>query len=186
MLKIYRRLELDDEVTSLTHPLYLVPLGLESCRVYITVPPGYHEVFWVNAGESACVINRDMAADVARLYAHGVNRLVTLMPGQEILDSGMGGLEIELNAYGIQWTHLPILEGELYDEFFERELVRFSKEMQSAILAGERIAIHSDGWASRLDSHLPKLLIAIDSSLTMDAAKQMVTVGLCYAKSVYR
>lgn len=126
-----------------------------------------------------------MGADVARLDAHGVKHLVSLMAGQDILDAGMGSLESVLLAKGIQWSHLPILCGAEYDEFFERELIRFAKEIRPAVIAGESIAIHSDGWGTGFKCHLPKILMALDSNLSFEIAQRIVLVGLCYQKAVY-
>lgn len=174
----------NDEVTSLSHPLYLIPFGLPKCNISLTVPPGYKETYWVG-GDYACYVNRDMGSDVARLHALGVNRLITLMVGQDILDSGMGGLETELDGYGIQWAHLPIMEGAENDEYFERELSRFSSEIWPSIQSGEHIAIHSDGWNSGIESHLPKILMSIDESLDLAAARRHVYVTLLLSRAFF-
>ncbi len=174
----------NDEVTSLSHPLYLIPLGLPTYNISLTVPPGYKESYWVGS-DYACFINRDMGTDVARLNALGVNRLITLMVGQDILDCGMGGLETELEGYGIQWAHLPIMEGAEYDDYFERELSRFSSEIWPSVTSGEHIAIHSDGWNSGIESHLPKILMSIDESLDQAAARGHVDVALLLSRAFF-
>jgi hypothetical protein len=183
-LSRYARQALNDEVTSQSHPVYLIPLGLPKYNISLTVPPGYKESYWVGA-DYACVVNRDIGADIARLNALGVNRLITLMDGQDILDSGMGGLETELDGYGIQWAHLPIMEGPESNDYFERELSRFSSDIWPSVKSGEHIAIHSDGWNSGIESHLPKILMAIDESLDLAAARRHVEVALFLSRAFF-
>lgn len=182
-----RRSEHDElpDITSTSNPLLLVPIDLFTGRIYLTTAPGYKSIVWFQ-NRGACRIHRDMAKDVGRLRANGIDRLVTLMAGDEILDAEMHDLEPELARNGMQWTHLPLPRGAGEDRFFREDLSEVAKILRRDLKDGKAIAFHVDQWEYRMEVYMPSILLALDSMPSAIRATAMVKGALGFARAVSR
>lgn len=171
------------EIDSFEHPLCLVPIDLSTGKLYLTTAPGFRGMVWFDGGP--CKFVRDLYFDVERLHQYQVCRLVTLMPGDEILHSGMGDLRCALEQRGIAWTHLPYSPNDVGRDFFRKELAEVSKQIRSDLEAGKAVAVHGDDYShSALCEQLPLLLKRWDPSLSEARSIAIAGASLAYAHVV--
>lgn len=131
--------------TSQSHPLVVVPMNAGGWTLYATIPPGCKGI--VSHEDYGLIdIERDMSADVEALASYGIGRLVSMMAAEDILSSGMGGLIVDLEGYGIDWTHIPFPSRRLPDRGFPQYLDQQVKVIRRDLEAGVKVAIHGAGW----------------------------------------
>lgn len=148
-------------ITSINCPLVLSPVECLQGRFLLTTSPGAGR----NLGFSdrgRVDVRRDMSLDVARIRAGGATHLLTLLRGDELMDAEMTSLRMVAEAGGVQWLHLPIIEGDLSKPYFEQDLSELLPVLKRALDAGGSIAVHAHDWRGRLQTLMPKLLGRLD------------------------
>lgn len=126
--------------TSQTHPLVAVPVYLRVGTVYATIAPGFRSIMF-HRGRRVLEVKRDLGADVARLDELGIKRLVSTMAADDILEDGLGGLLVELEGYGIAWTHIPFPNQGGGDAYFQAYLEQEMEAVRADVLAGRPVAV---------------------------------------------
>ena len=163
--------------TSETHPLVLVPVYLRVGVLYATIAPGYRSTL-LHSGKGVLEVRRDLAADVARLDGFGVKRLVTTMSADDILEDGLGGLLVELEGYGIAWSHIPFPRPGKERLWFQRCLEQEMGHVRSDVLAGRPVAVHLKAWGRELERRMAIMASLLDRSLSQDEARSLATAAV--------
>ena len=154
-----------------------MPLGGNA--ILITPAPGYNGNRY-KAGAGRQSIERNLVADVASLKRLGIGRLVTTLAGDEILDAEMGGLLAELEAIGIEWSHLPFPLERKHEADFATYLHQEMQVIRKDFESGQKIAVHGIGYGRFMERRLAIIATMLDSSLTYAQARALstATVGL--------
>ena len=163
--------------TSKTHPLVVVPVYLRVGTVYATIAPGFRSTMF-HRGRGVLEVKRDLATDVARLDELGIKRLVSTMTAEDILEDGLGGLLVELEGYGIAWTHIPFPKPGREDAYFQRYLEQEMEAVRSDVLAGRRVAAHGLGWGRELERRMAIMATMLDPELSLEEANSMATAAV--------
>ena len=163
--------------TSQTHPLVVVPVYLRVGTVYATIAPGFRSTMF-RRGKGVLEVRRDLATDVARLDGYGIKRLVSTMTAEDILEDGLGGLLVELEGYGIAWTHIPFPKPGSEDAYFQRYLEQEMEAVRADVLAERPVAIHGKGWGRELGRRMAIMANMLDPELSLEEANSMATVAV--------
>ena len=161
------------DVTSKNCPIVLSEVACLQGRFLLTTAPGASRNL-VYEDRGLIQVRRDMAIDIADLTAAGATHVLTLLRGDELMDADMTSLRMVAEEAGIEWLHLPFVEADLSSPHFRRDLAAVVPILRKALSAGGAIAVHTHDWRGRLPLLLPKLLIAIDSSLGEEHATTLV------------
>lgn len=163
--------------TSETHPLVVVPVCLRVGTLYATIAPGFRSTMF-RRGRGVLEVRRDLPSDVARLDAFGIKRLVSTMTGEDILEYGLGGLLVELEGYGIAWSHIPFPRRGEEDEYFQRYLEQEMEPVRADVLAGRPVAVSLKGWGKELERRLAIMATMLDPNLSVEEARSMTTAAV--------
>lgn len=165
------------EQTSETNPLVVVPVCLRVGTIYATIAPGYRGTHFPR-DSGAFEVRRNLADDVARLDGFGIKRLVTTMAAEDILEVGLDGLLVELEGYGILWSHIPFPKRGNEDEYFQRYLESEMEAVRTDVLAGRAVAVHLVGWGRELERRMAIIATLLDPDLSLDEARSMATAAV--------
>lgn len=165
------------EHTSQTHPLVVVPVYMRVGALYATIAPGFCSTM-LHRGHGVLEIRRDLASDVARLDGFGIKRLVSTMSAEDILEDGLGGLLVNLEGYGIAWTHIPFPKPEGEDEYFHRYLEQEMEAVRADVRAGRAVAVHGKGWGVELERRMAIMVAMLDPELSPEEARSMTTAAV--------
>lgn len=169
--------------TSQTHPLAVVPVYLRVGTVYATIAPGFRATMF-HRGRGVLEVKRDLATDVARLDGFGIKRLVTTMSAEDILEDGLGGLLVELEGYGIAWTHIPFPKPGREDGYFQRYLEKEMEAVRADVLAGRAVAFHGKGWGRELERRMAIIATMLDPGLPLVEARSMTTAAVRFGHCI--
>lgn len=163
--------------TSQTHPMVVVPVYLRVGTVYATIAPGFRSTMF-HRGRGVLEVKRDLATDVARLDALGIKRLVSTMAAEDILEHGSGGLLVELEGYGIAWSHIPFPKRGEEDKYFQRYLEKEMEAVRADVLAGRPVAASLKGWGKELERRMAIMATMLDPELSLEEARSMTTAAV--------
>ena len=142
------------ERTSLSHPLGIdeVPcgggvLGLTLCPG--KVAPSYAGAPW----------RRDLDLDLDRVRAWGAEVVVTLTEEAELRALSVPTLGEGVRARGMDWLHLPIVDGQAPGATFERRWAVFGTILRARLERGGRVLIHCRGGLGRAGTVAARLLV---------------------------
>lgn len=173
-------------ITSETHPLLVLPMPLGTKAIFVTPAPGYNGSRY-KSGVGHESIERNLVADVASLKRFGINRLVTTLAGDVILDAEMGGLLTELEANGIEWSHLPFPLERKHEANFASYLHQEMQVIRKNFEGGQKIAVHGIGYGRFMERRLAIIATMLDSNLAYAEARALsvATLGLGRAMMGY-
>ena len=142
--------------TSATHPLLIaeVAAGSGGGIVGITFCPG-------KTGSSLWGPHwqRDLAVDIDVIARWGASVVVTLIEDHEFAMLGVVGLGTAVQARGMAWHHLPIVDVRPPGESFERQWQEVGPALRSALRAGGRVLVHCRGGLGRAGTVAARLLV---------------------------
>jgi ADP-ribosyl-[dinitrogen reductase] hydrolase len=145
-------------LTSETHPLRIDAVQVPGAEglIGLTFCPGKHarattmqDAQW----------ERSLAADLDVIAAWGATHVVSVMEQHEFEKFNVPALGAEIEARGISWHHLPVPDGGIPDETFERHWTYHGHVLRQALLAGERVLIHCRGGLGRTGLLASRLLV---------------------------
>ena len=162
------------DLTSESHPLVAIPMYLSCGILYATIAPGYRRTF-VFRRKGMLEVSRDLSSDLARVDGYGIQRLVTTMSSEEILEDGLAGLLTDLEGLGIDWSHLPFPKSRQEDEGFQDYLECEVAVIRADMLAGRKVAVHAEGWGGGLVHRLATIISMLDPDMPQGEARALST-----------
>jgi protein-tyrosine phosphatase len=160
--------------TSETHPLRIAELDAPGGgRIGVTFCPGKHqpEAF------TGCW-RRDLNSDLDVIEKWGADAVVTLVETHELDSLNVPALGSEVQARGIAWLHLPIVDNWIPDATFEQSWAAEAPTLHATLDRGGRVLVHCKGGLGRAGTIAARLLIergaAADEAI---AAVRRVRVG---------
>ena len=144
--------------TSPTHPLQIdavaVPEG--AGRIGLTICPGM-----VAGGMSERAWNRDLDQDLAAIKAWGATAVVTLIDDYKLEILAVPDLPQKVQALGLEWHHLPIMNRDAPYEDFEERWVTSGFRLRERLRQGERIVLHCVYGLGRSGMIAARLLVEL-------------------------
>jgi len=92
---------------------------------------------------------RDLGEDLRVIRAWNATTVVTLIEDHEFRMLGVEAMQREVRALGMDWIHLPILDGSIPDHRFEDSWALNGPKMHARLDADERVLIHCRGGLGR-------------------------------------
>jgi ADP-ribosyl-[dinitrogen reductase] hydrolase len=142
--------------TSLTHPLQIAPVTTKSgCgQIGITFCPGKYD-----PNAMTGVWARNLAIDLAAIKQWGAVALVTLVEDWELKTLRVESLGSAARELGLEWFHLPIVDGQVPDAKFETQWDVASQGLLKLLSTGQSIAVHCKGGLGRAGTIAARLLV---------------------------
>jgi ADP-ribosyl-[dinitrogen reductase] hydrolase len=144
--------------TSVTHPLQIaaVPTSNGIGRIGITFCPGKFDP----CGSTGAWA-RDLELDLTAIKDWGATALLTLIEDWELKKLLVEHLGTVARQLGLEWFHLPIVDGAVPEEKFENEWKATGPKLMSLLLAGRDIVVHCKGGQGRAGTIAARLLVDI-------------------------
>lgn len=105
--------------------------------------------------------DRDLGLDLDRVQAWGPAAVVTLMEAWELKKYKVERIGQAVTGRGIAWYHLPIVDGGVPDEAFERAWVQAGSVLRVKIRSGHRVLLHCRGGLGRTGTIAARLLVEL-------------------------
>ncbi len=116
--------------------------------------------------------DRDLDLDLARVRESGAVAVVTLMEAHELAAYQVEHLGAAIEALGMEWHHLPIIDVDVPREPFEALWVRSGPRLRDHLRARRRILLHCLGGLGRTGTVAVRLL----AELGVPAREALVAV----------
>jgi len=144
--------------TSLTHPLQIgsVAVTQSGGLIGITICPGMTQ-----GGPPERAWGRDLDQDLAAIKAWGATALVTLIDDYELESLSVADLPQKLQAIGLEWHHLPIMNRDAPYEVFEKKWITSGPILRQRLRRGERIVLHCVFGLGRSGMIAARLLVEL-------------------------
>ena len=125
-------------LTSEKNPLRIDAVAVPRCAglIGMTLCPGKKDPY-----AKFGAWDRDLRADLQVIRDWGASSIVSLMEHSEFWLLGVPDFEAKVSA-GFRWLWLPIPDGGVPDEAFERGWVDAGPELHRRLAGGERVLIH--------------------------------------------
>lgn len=141
-------------MTSLTHPLRIDAVAAPGGGLIgMTFCPGKKQ-----RDAASGTWDRDLDLDLARIRDWGAVAVVTLMEAHELAKYQVERLGAAVEAFGLEWHHLPIIDADVPREPFEALWVRSGPRLREHLAAGRRILLHCRGGLGRTGTIAARLL----------------------------
>lgn len=144
--------------TSLTHPLEIaaVSAGPGLGRIGMTFCPGKYDPHAMTGAW-----DRDLSLDTDAIRNWGAAAVVTLLEPAEFRLLRVEHLGEEIRRRGMQWFHVPIADGSIPSEDFERHWVGAGKTLRTLLENGRDVLVHCRGGLGRAGTVAARLLIEL-------------------------
>lgn len=116
--------------------------------------------------------DRDLKCDLDKIAAWGAQRVITLLERNEFNLLGVPDLGSAITARGIEWSHLPIADGQAPQASFDRAWEQHRAGFASALRRGEGILVHCRGGLGRAGT--VACLLLMDQGLGWQEATTLV------------
>lgn len=141
-------------MTSLTHPLRIDAVEAPGGGLIgMTFCPGKKQ-----PRAASGPWDRDLDLDLARVREWGAVAVVTLMEAHELAKYKVERLGTAVEALGMEWHHLPIIDVDIPRGPFEALWVRSGPRLREHLAAGRRILLHCRGGLGRTGTIAARLL----------------------------
>lgn len=144
-------------MTSLTHPLRVDAVAAPGGGLIgMTFCPGKKQAHAVSG-----TWDRDLGLDLGRVHAWGAVAVVTLMEEHELAAYQVERLGVVVEALGMEWHHLPIVDVGVPGRAFEAAWRQSGPRLRAHLLAGRRILLHCRGGLGRTGTIAARLLVEL-------------------------
>lgn len=103
--------------------------------------------------------NARLDVDIAAIRAWGATALVTLVEPFELTLLGVPGMGERARAHGLEWWHLPVIDGAAPGSRFESAWADAGRALHARLDAGERIVLHCHAGMGRTGAVAARLLV---------------------------
>lgn len=146
--------------TSLSHPLRIDAVPAGAGFIGMTFCPGKKQPNGITAWW-----DRDLDADLKALLDWKADALVTLIEDQEFDELEVGELGAKARALGLQWMHLPIVDGAAPDERLRAAWPRDGEALRRILRDGGRVVLHCKGGLGRTGTIAVQLMMELGEPL---------------------
>lgn len=155
--------------TSQSDPLRIdtVAAGPAGGQIGLTFCPGKR-----GASVQGTAWQRSLAADLDVLQAWAPATVVTLIEDHEFTMLGVPDLGAAVQARGLAWLHLPIVDLHAPGHRFEAAWPAAGARLRQQLLAGQRVLVHCRGGLGRAGTVAARLLVELGTA--PEAALQQV------------
>lgn len=153
--------------TSITDPLRIAELPLGAGCIGVTFCPGKRQ-----PGAISGAWQRDLVADLDIVAQWGAQAVLCLVEAPELDALGVSDLPRVVQARGMAFHHLPIVDGAAPDARFEQAWPSLSRALRAALRQGGRVLVHCRGGLGRAGTVAAALLI--EEGMAADAAMAAV------------
>lgn len=141
--------------TSLTHPLRIDTIETSGGGLIgMTFCPGKKQ-----ADAASGTWDRDLQLDLISIQRFGATSVVTLMEDFELVAYCVEGLGKAVKDAGMQWYHLPIIDGEIPQRSFEKLWIDVGRHLRDQLAEGQHILLHCRGGLGRTGTIAARLLV---------------------------
>lgn len=105
--------------------------------------------------------DRDLHIDLEAISAWRGAVLVTLMEEHEFLELEITHLDQTIKNSGIDWLHLPIVDGNIPNPAWEAQWTVVGSKLREILQNGKNIVIHCKGSLARTGVIAAKLLVEL-------------------------
>lgn len=155
--------------TSDSHPIQVATVRVLNGRIGITFCPGKKQ-----RGAMSGDWDRDLDTDLMAIREWGADHLITLIEDHEMTALAVEALPCKAAVHGMQWHHLPIVDGQAPDAGFERQWTLLMPQLRAALEAGASVVIHCKGGLGRAGTVAARLLLACDPQLPAGEAMKII------------
>jgi ADP-ribosyl-[dinitrogen reductase] hydrolase len=147
--------------TSVTHPLQIAAVATSNGfgRIGITFCPGKYDPYAMTGAWA-----RDLELDLIAIKDWGATALLTLIEDWELKKLRVEYLGTVARQLGLEWFHLPIVDGGIPEEKFENEWKVTGPKLMSLLSAGRDIVVHCKGGQGRAGTIAARLLVDVGIS----------------------
>jgi ADP-ribosyl-[dinitrogen reductase] hydrolase len=143
--------------TSFNHPLLIATVPTSGGGALgLTLCPGKKD---------RCALtgawDRDLETDLASIHAWGAAAVVTLVHDDELEQLAVPGLGAAVEALGMAWVHLPIVDVAVPDAAFEQAWRVHGPMFRDLLRAGRRLLVHCRGGLGRAGMVAARLLVEL-------------------------
>ena len=143
--------------TSLSHPLRIDAVATPGGGLIgMTFCPGKHQ----HSAENGTWA-RNLGLDMAAIKQWGATDVVTLMEAEELMTYGVPEFGRTVAEHGMQWRHLPIVDGEAPGKSFEAAWTIVGPLLRERLKHGGRILLHCRGGLGRSGTIAARLLVEL-------------------------
>lgn len=130
-----------------SHPFWSLEVPRLDGQLLLTPCPGTQQV--------------PMPQALSQLQLAGAHALITLMTGDELAARDLAQLGQQVEARGMGWFHLPILDDEAPDADFELAWQQALPSLIALLRDGKQLAIHCRGGSGRTGLVAAALLMTL-------------------------
>ena len=135
-----------NKIDTISVPSTVGCIGLVAC-------PG------VRVDQTNDVNRKHLRADIQALQTWGAAGVVSFIEAHEFRMNNVEDIPILLQAAGMWWLHLPIIDMEITDQKFEDEWAVEGERIRHALRIGERVALHCYAGLGRTGMIGARLLV---------------------------
>jgi ADP-ribosyl-[dinitrogen reductase] hydrolase len=115
--------------------------------------------------------HRDLTKDLRVIADVGIQAVVTLVTGQELNALQVPDLGEQTRSLGMEWYHLPILDGGIPDAAFERQWQTVGPRLHAFLDEKKSVLVHCKGGLGRAGTIAARLLIEAGENATTAIGK---------------
>jgi ADP-ribosyl-[dinitrogen reductase] hydrolase len=105
--------------------------------------------------------DRDLEIDAAVISEWGADVVVSLIEAREFELLGVTDLPDAIEEQGMRWIHLPMVDGSVPNQKFERRWAVNGADLRRVVRSGGRVLLHCRGGLGRAGTIAARLMVEL-------------------------